>query len=100
MSKGLAINLEQLRGAVYGKGQGIAERLNISRVNLSNKIRGKVPMTLDELNIIAKYLKRDTLDFLVETNLADYNPTFKRRRASATKKGTLPNDSTPDESEN
>jgi transcriptional regulator with XRE-family HTH domain len=84
MSKGVTINLEQLRGAIYGKGLEVAEKLNISRVNLSNKIRGKVPMTLDELNMIAKHLKRNTLDFLVETDLADYNPTFKRR--SATKK--------------
>jgi transcriptional regulator with XRE-family HTH domain len=85
MCNGLVINLEQLRGAVYGEGREIAERLNISRVNLSNKIRGKVPMTLDELNIIAKYLDRNTSDFLVEIDLADYNPTFKRRRAQ--KKG-------------
>ena len=81
MSKGFVINLEQLRGAIYGEGREIAERLNISRVNLSNKIRGKVPMTLDELNMITKYLDRDTSDFLVEINLADYNPTFKRRSA-------------------
>lgn len=81
MSRGLVINLEQLRGAVYGKGRDIADTLNISRVNLSNKIRGKVPMTLDELNATAKYLDRNTLDFLIEIDLADCNPTFKRRSA-------------------
>ena len=64
--RGLEIDMDRLRGAVSGRGVQLAERLSIHQTTLSRKLRGGIPLTLDELNEIARFLGRDTEDFIVD----------------------------------
>ena len=64
--RGLKIDMDRLRGAVSGRGVQLAECLNIHQTTLSRKLRGGIPLTLDELNEIARFLSRDTADFIVD----------------------------------
>ncbi len=66
---GVKIDYDRLKGSTSGKGAGIAAHLSIHQTTLSRKLNGKMTLTLDELNAIAKYLKHDTEYFLMKFDL-------------------------------
>jgi transcriptional regulator with XRE-family HTH domain len=65
----LIIDFEKLKGAVWGKQPKIAAALGIKPSTLSSKINKKIRLHLDELNIIARTLGRDTTDFVHEVEV-------------------------------
>ena len=66
--KGVKIDYERLKGAITGARLGVklAEHLGIHKVSLSKKLNGHISIPLEELNVIAKFLDRNTMDFLTE----------------------------------
>ena len=64
--KKVKIDFEKLKGALWRKHHQVAADLGIHRSSLSRKINAKRSITIDELNLIAEALGRNTMDFLVE----------------------------------
>ena len=69
MNKGLYIDREKLRGAIWGKRDVVAEALQIAPSSLSRKISGGRELTLGDLNQIARALGRDTMEFIIERKM-------------------------------
>ena len=69
MNKGLYIDREKLRGALWGKRDVVAEALQIAPSSLSRKISGGRELTLGDLNQIARALGRDTMEFIIERKM-------------------------------
>ena len=65
--KKLAIDIEKVAGAVKQARAGykIAAHMGVSRQTITNKLSGNTRLTLDDLNIIADFLGRNPIDFLV-----------------------------------
>lgn len=62
--KKVIIDMERLKGALWGKQPCIAGALGIHTKTFNRKVNNKSRLHLDELNIIAETLGRDTTDFL------------------------------------
>ena len=62
--KEIAIDFEKLKGAVWGKQPQVATALGVHPQTLSSKMNKKSRLHLDELNVIARALGRDTTEFL------------------------------------
>ncbi len=69
--KAIEIDRQKLKGAIWGKRNAVAEAIGIHPVSLSRKVNGQQPLTIDELNQIAKHLKQDTMDFLRESEISN-----------------------------
>ena len=61
--KTIHYNYQKIRDEAWGKGSKIAERLGISKGSLSRKLRGQQQLLLEELNVIAKMVRLDTIAF-------------------------------------
>ncbi len=69
--KQIVIDFEKLKGAVWGKQPQVAAALGIHPHTLSSKMNRKSRLHLDELNTIARALRRDTSDFIMEVEIDD-----------------------------
>jgi len=65
------IDRQKLKGAIWGRRAAIAKVIGIHPVSLSRKINGQQPLTVDELNQIAKYLEQNTIEFINEVEIED-----------------------------
>jgi plasmid maintenance system antidote protein VapI len=68
-NKGLYIDRERLRGALWGNRDMVADALQIAPSSLSRKIHHGRQLTLDDLNQIARALGRDTQEFIIEREM-------------------------------
>ena len=73
--KEIAIDFEKLKGAIWGKQPQVAEALGVHPQTLSSKMNRKSRLHLTELNVIARALGRDTMDFLIEIEIDDEEAT-------------------------
>ena len=62
--KRLEIDLEKLRGAIWGRRSDVALYLGIQPESLSRKLHAERRLTIEELNKIAESLGRDTIEFV------------------------------------
>ncbi len=69
--KEIVIDFERLKGALWGKQPQVAAALGIHPHTFSAKMNRKSRLHLDELNTIARALKRDTMEFLKEVEIDD-----------------------------
>ena len=63
--KKVHIDFERLKGALSGKQREIAKKIGVTQATLSYKVNRHRKMTLEELNVIAGALERNTTDFLI-----------------------------------
>ena len=81
--KKLFVNFEALRGATVGRQETDAEKIGITQVSLSYKLRGKRKITFPDLNKIAEALGRDATDFIViAEKKPEYLEEYKERAAA------------------
>jgi len=78
--KTIEVDRQKLKGAIWGKRSKIAEAVGLHPNSVSRKIHGKQPLTIDELNEIAKYLKQDTMEFLQEVDKEEELTLQERRK--------------------
>ena len=78
--KVIEVDRQKLRGAIWGKRRKIADAVGLHPNSVSRKIHGQQPLTIDELNEIAKYLKQDTMEFLKEVD-EEEELTLQERRS-------------------
>ncbi len=69
MPKGIFIDREKLRGAIWGKRDQLAEFLGVDPATVSRKMRAKLPISFDELNKISAFLGRDAMEFIEEKEI-------------------------------
>ena len=65
MAVTMKINLVRLRDDLHGRGKIVAEKMGMTPVQLSKKVRGKALMRIEDLNKIARFLDRDVREYLV-----------------------------------
>lgn len=66
--KRIEIDYEKLKTATAGRQQQLAEVFGVGQPAVSQWVNGRRKISLDKLNKIAEFLKRDTLEFLIEVD--------------------------------
>ena len=59
------IDKQTLKQAIRGKRNDVAAHLGLHPNSISRKLSGKQEITIDEINQIADFLKRDATDFVI-----------------------------------
>jgi plasmid maintenance system antidote protein VapI len=65
--RNLIIKSDEIQKMKWGKSKEIASQMGIAPNTLSRKIRGGLPMTMPEINKLAKILGVNTLALMQET---------------------------------
>ncbi len=63
--KTVHIDKEKLRGSIWGKREAVAQALGLRPNSVTRKLHGDTRLTLEDLNIFARVLKRDATEFLI-----------------------------------
>lgn len=73
--RSIRIDYDRLRGATAGKGVELAKKLDIHQTSFSRKMTGKIPLTFDDINQIARHLGVDADRFIevyeIDSDAAD-----------------------------
>ena len=62
--KGIRIDYDRLKGATSRRGIELAKHLGIHQTTFSRKLTGKITLTVEELDRIARCLKTDASRFV------------------------------------
>jgi hypothetical protein len=69
--EGVFYDYDRLRGAILGRIKEIGTVIGVSESTMQRKLAGKVKLQLDELNLIAHHLGKDTQFFLIHRELTE-----------------------------
>ena len=61
----MKIDLLRLRDDLHGRGKIVAQKMGITPVQLSKKVRGRALMRIEDLNAIVRFLDRDVREYLI-----------------------------------
>ena len=84
MAKGVRIDIEKLRGALYGKTKDTATKIGINPVSLTRRLMR--PMSLEELNEICHSLNRSVYEFLEDYETTDEEMVERRKKRDELKR--------------
>ena len=62
--KGIRIDYDRLKGATSRKGVTLAKHMGIHQTTFSRKMTGKITISIEELDRIARYLEMDADRFV------------------------------------